>query len=86
MEIRLTDGDEYGFDGVGLVLECSTYMSGQVWAPGNFTEDVGMTNPDEVEVRLIQFPAEDVANCIKAEWARIALSESVTSRALNAPR
>lgn len=71
VELRLTDGDSSGFEGVGLIMDCSTYLCGQIWAPGNFTEDVGMTDAADIPVRLATCPVGDVAMMVEAEWMRI---------------
>jgi hypothetical protein len=81
VELRLMDGDVHGFEGVDLMIECSTYLCGQVWSPAG---DVAITSPHEVPVRLDQCPTDDVALCIEAEWVRIARNES--TRAANAVR
>lgn len=75
VELILTDGDEYGFEGVGLILNCSTFASGQVWAPGNFTEGVGTSDPCELARRLQEMPVADVAGRIRCEWARLSLQK-----------
>lgn len=83
VELRLTDGSEYGFEGVGLMLDCSAYLSGQVWAPGNFTESVGIQDPNEIEVRLSQCPVDGVVECIKAEWVRISDAQRDAERTMS---
>ena len=72
VELRLTDGESYGFDGVGLIMECSTYICGQVWAPGNFTEDVGITSNEDLVSRLGECPIGEIAWMVTVEWDRIA--------------
>ena len=71
VELKLTDGDAHGFEGVGLALECSNFMSGMVWAPGNYTPDVSITEPDEVVRRVKSCPFGDVVAAVAAEWRRI---------------
>jgi len=71
IDLILTDGDEYGFEGVGLVLNCSVFASGQVWAPGNYTEDVGTLDKEELARRLLSLPVSQVADQIRQEWARV---------------
>lgn len=72
VELILNDGDELGFQGVGLVLNCSQYPSGQVWAPGNYTPEVGMTDPQEVVERMnTMFDVNSIAQGIVHEWERI---------------
>lgn len=75
VELRLTDGESYGFEGVGLVMDCSAYICGQVWAPGNFTEDVGITSNEELVARLGECPVQEVARMVTVEWDRIAHKE-----------
>lgn len=72
VELMLEDGSEHGFDGVSLVLNCSTMASGQIWAPLNYTSDVGMTDPSEIEGRLEFFDAASLCDAILAEWAQFA--------------
>lgn len=71
IELVLTDGDEYGFEGVGLVLNCSLFATGQVWAPGNFSKDVGTLDTKELASRLQAMPVAEVADRIRQEWARV---------------
>lgn len=72
VELMLTDGDVHGFEGVGLKLDCSIFACGQVWSPGNYTEDVGMHTPEAVVERLnTQFSVEDIAQLIEQEWERL---------------
>ncbi len=71
IDLILTDGDEYGYEGVGLILNCSVFASGQVWAPGNYTEDVGTLDKDELARRLQSLPVAEVAGHIRQEWARV---------------
>lgn len=68
VELKLLDGDEPGFQGVGLVMECSIYASGIVWAPGNWTPDVGVTEVDALVQRIESCPVDDVCNSIAHEW------------------
>lgn len=83
VELILSDGDEYGFEGVGLILNCSIFASGQVWAPGNFTEDVGTLDKDELARRLQAMPVADVAERIRCEWARIRLGKKLVAQGYN---
>lgn len=69
VELRLVDGDTYDYEGVGLVLDCSVFASGVVWAPGNYTESVGMTDPAEVVLRIESCRVDDVVEAIASEWA-----------------
>ena len=73
VDLMLTDNDTHGAEGVGLILTCSVYGSGQVWAPGNFTEDFAMTSADEVLERLsTQFEPGEIADRVSREWERMA--------------
>lgn len=72
VELILNDGDELGYEGVGLVLTCSEYLSGQIWAPGNFTPEVGMTDPQAVVERMSTlFDVNAIAQGIVQEWERM---------------
>lgn len=76
LELILNDGDELGYEGVGLVLNCSEYLSGQVWAPGNYTPEVGMTDPQAVVERLsTMFDVNTIAQDVVQEWERIRSDE-----------
>ncbi len=73
VDLMLTDNDSHGAEGVGLILTCSVYGSGQVWAPGNFTEDFAMTSAEEVLERLSHhFDSSEIADRISREWERLA--------------
>lgn len=73
VDLMLTDNDAHGDVGVGLILTCSIYASGQAWAPGNFTDDFAMTTEEEVTSRLLrQFDAGEICERVAGEWARMA--------------
>lgn len=68
VELLLKDGDEHGYEGVGLMLSCSDRPAGSVWAPGNNTEDVGTLESEELERRLADFDCSTIAESIQQEW------------------
>jgi len=78
VELMLEDGGEHGYEGVGLVMNCSIYFSGQVWAPFNYTESVGMSTPEQVVERILQEfdPSEIAISCLK-EWESNAFRRSM---------
>lgn len=80
INLMLTDGDEYGFEGVGLVLTCSVYASGQVWAPANYTPAVGTLDKVELARRVAEMPVADVAERIRQEWSRLSLQGRLVAK------
>lgn len=69
VDLMLTDGDVHGFEGVSLMLACSVFGSGCVWAPENYTERVGMTTTTAVTERLhTHFDASEIADRVGQEW------------------
>jgi hypothetical protein len=70
VQLMLIDGEELGFEGVGLKLDCSDKSSGVIWKPYNFTEQVGTTDLAELKCRLLSLNEciEDVVTDILAEW------------------
>lgn len=80
VDLMLTDNDTHGDEGVGLILTCSTYASGQVWAPGNYTDEFALTHPDQVVERLsMQFDPAEIADRVASEWARQADSHKAAT-------
>ncbi|WP_371436344.1 hypothetical protein [Polaromonas sp.] len=73
VELMLTDGDERGFEGAGLLMTCSTRLSGLVWVPFNFSEKVGTNDPVEIKRRLDVLGTEMsvIAEHIQVEWLEI---------------
>lgn len=71
VELMLEDGDAHGYDGVAPVLNCSVFLSGQVWAPENFTENVGITRPEGIVERFQHFDPYEVAHRVALEWDRV---------------
>ena len=70
VELMLEDGGEHGFEGVSVVMNCSISLSGQIWAPFNFTEEVGISDPSGIEQRMALLEVSSVADAIRAEWDR----------------
>lgn len=73
VEFMLEDGHEYGFEGVGLTMSCSIFGTGQVWAPGNYTDSVSIATTEQLIERLASFPQEDMPARIVREWERVQL-------------
>jgi len=71
VELMLEDGDAHGFEGVAPLLTCSIFLSGQVWAPYNFTQDVGIVDPAGIAERMESFDPAEVALLIAREWNRV---------------
>ncbi len=72
VELMLEDGAEHGFEGVGLNMTCSTLDSGVVWCPGIYTENVGITDPAEIErIFLDAFNARGISSAIATQWSRV---------------
>lgn len=81
VDLMLTDHELQGAEGVGLVLTCSIYGSGQVWAPGNFTDGFSMASVEEVLDRLRNnFGPGEIADRIAQEWARMATTQAPRDR------
>lgn len=68
VELMLHDGAESGYEGVGLSMSCSSYALGQVWAPGNYTTDVGATTVEELIDRLKSLDVGAATESILSEW------------------
>ena len=71
VELLLTDGDDRGFEGLGLLLSCSDRPAGTVWAPGNYTEDVGTLDHEELAQRLNDFDVSSICEAIQQEWVDV---------------
>lgn len=69
VQLMLVDGDEHGYDGVGLNMTCSIMAGGQVWCPGNYTSSVGSRTVEELVERLASFDPGEVALAISSHWA-----------------
>ena len=76
VELMLNDGDENGYEGVGLHMTASSYAVGVVWAPCNFTAQVGTTDLAELQARLESMDVRDIAQRVNQEWLRIAELET----------
>lgn len=85
IELTLEDGDVHGYEGVGLVLSCSIYASGQIWAPGNFTAEVGIESPERIADRFMSFDAESIADAAIREWDAVGAREAAEEQDKPAP-
>lgn len=81
VELMLTDGDEYGFEGVGLILTCSVMGTGQVWAPDNYTPLVGTTDHQVICDRLAAMDVKQVACSIQDEWISVEVAQEAQADA-----
>ena len=73
VQLMLLDLEAEGLEGVGLRLECSIWSSGVVWAPGNYTKDVGVTTVEALMERIEELDRllPDVCLQISQEWDRV---------------
>jgi len=73
VHLVLADGEDRGYDGVGLLMTCSTYLSGQIWAPGNYSHQVGTTSEAELLARLGRLAdgLSDYAITVEREWKAV---------------
>lgn len=74
VEFMLADGDECGFDGVGVRLECSPMLSGVVYQPYNYTDQVGSRCLEELRRRVQALPISVVAQRVLCEWREFGMA------------
>jgi hypothetical protein len=74
VEFMLADGDESGFDGVGVRLECSPMLSGVVYQPYNYTDQVGTRCLEELRRRIQALPISAVAQRVLCEWREFGMA------------
>lgn len=78
VELILKDGDEHGYAGCGVMMTCSSYGSGIVYAPYNYTEQVGTTDPREIARRVLDLDVVAASASIMQEWLRLGVVTDYT--------
>lgn len=81
VELILTDGDERGFEGVGLLLTCTPLGDGVVWSPFNYSESVGTQTAEGVveRLQLLDGLTSSLAETIQQKWIDFEV-EAATSK------
>lgn len=68
VELMLEDGGEHGYEGVGIHMCASIFADGVIWAPGNFSEDVSITETDELARRFADVDSASLALLASQAW------------------
>ena len=80
VELILKDGDEHGYAGCGVMMTCSSYGSGIVYAPYNYTKHVGATDPHEIGRRVLDLDVVAASASIMQEWLRLGVVTDHTAQ------
>lgn len=80
VELLLKDGDVHGYAGCGVMMTCSSYGSGIVYAPYNYTEQVGTTDPREIARRILDLDVVAASASIMQEWLRLGVVTDYTAQ------
>jgi hypothetical protein len=80
VELLLKDGDVHGYAGCGVMMTCSSYGSGIVYAPYNYTEQVGTTDPREIVRRILDLDVVAASASIMQEWLRLGVVTDYTAQ------
>lgn len=73
VHLVLADGEDRGYEGVGLLMTCSIFPNGQIWAPGNYSMQVGAITVDDLIARLGRLAngVQDYAIAVEREWKAV---------------